>query len=94
MGLLVVDAREGASEAGLCSSGQTREHALLAYCFAFKHMVCLINKVIPTGLEPSPDSVHGHVGQGCCEESTRYLMIERVGLPVLLSRALVVHIHG
>ncbi|XP_056155513.1 elongation factor 1-alpha-like [Lampris incognitus] len=43
--LLVVSAAKGEFEAGVSRSGQTREHALLAYTLGVKQMIVLVNKM-------------------------------------------------
>ena len=43
--ILVVSASDGEFEAGICKGGQTREHALLAYTFGVKQMICCVNKM-------------------------------------------------
>lgn len=43
--LLVIDAREGAFEAGAGKKGQTREHALLAYTMGVRQLVIGVNKM-------------------------------------------------
>jgi len=43
--LLVVPAGQGEFEAGISKTGQTREHALLAYTLGVKQMVVLVNKM-------------------------------------------------
>jgi elongation factor 1-alpha len=43
--MLVVAAGKGEFEAGISESGQTREHALLAYTLGVKQMVVLVNKM-------------------------------------------------
>jgi len=44
-GVLVVAAGTGEFEAGIATTGQTREHALLAYTLGVKQMICLVNKM-------------------------------------------------
>jgi len=44
-GVLVVAAGTGEFEAGIAKTGQTREHALLAYTLGVKQMICLVNKM-------------------------------------------------
>jgi len=43
--LLVVPAAQGEFEAGISKTGQTREHALLAYTLGVKQMIVLVNKM-------------------------------------------------
>mmetsp|Transcript_1944 Transcript_1944/g.4096 ORF Transcript_1944/g.4096 Transcript_1944/m.4096 type:complete len:434 (-) Transcript_1944:1186-2487(-) len=43
--ILMVDASQGSFEAGMSKSGQTREHALLAYTLGVKQMIVAINKM-------------------------------------------------
>lgn len=43
--LLVVSAAKGEYEAGVSRSGQTREHALLAYTLGVKQMIVCVNKM-------------------------------------------------
>jgi len=43
--LLVVSSARGEFEAGISDTGQTREHALLAYTLGVKQMIVLINKM-------------------------------------------------
>jgi elongation factor 1-alpha len=43
--VLVVAAGQGEFEAGIAKTGQTREHALLAYTLGVKQMICLVNKM-------------------------------------------------
>jgi len=43
--ILVIAAGVGEFEAGYAKTGQTREHALLAYTLGVKQMICLINKM-------------------------------------------------
>lgn len=43
--LLVVSAAKGEFEAGVSRSGQTREHALLAYTLGVKQMIVCVNKM-------------------------------------------------
>ncbi|KAL3911492.1 MAG: hypothetical protein SGARI_001620 [Bacillariaceae sp.] len=43
--ILVVDASQGAFEAGMSKDGQTREHALLAYTLGVKQMIVAMNKM-------------------------------------------------
>jgi len=43
--LLVVPAGQGEFEAGISKTGQTREHALLAYTLGVKQLVVLVNKM-------------------------------------------------
>jgi len=44
-GVLVVAAGTGEFEAGIAKTGQTREHALLAYTLGVKQMICVVNKM-------------------------------------------------
>ncbi|XP_057680107.1 elongation factor 1-alpha-like [Corythoichthys intestinalis] len=46
--LLVVSAAKGEFEAGVSRSGQTREHALLAYTLGVKQMIVCVNKMDTT----------------------------------------------
>ncbi|XP_077410710.1 elongation factor 1-alpha-like [Vanacampus margaritifer] len=46
--LLVVSAAKGEFEAGVSRSGQTREHALLAYTLGVKQMIVCVNKMDAT----------------------------------------------
>jgi len=43
--ILVIAAGVGEFEAGYAKTGQTREHALLAYTLGVKQMICLVNKM-------------------------------------------------
>ena len=43
--MLVVAAGTGEFEAGICTNGQTREHAMLAYTLGVKQMIVCINKM-------------------------------------------------
>lgn len=43
--LLVVSAAKGEYEAGVSRSGQTREHALLAYTLGVKQIIVCVNKM-------------------------------------------------
>jgi len=43
--VLVVAAGTGEFEAGIAKTGQTREHALLAYTLGVKQMICVVNKM-------------------------------------------------
>lgn len=43
--LLVVSAARGEYEAGVSRSGQTREHALLAYTLGVKQIIVCVNKM-------------------------------------------------
>jgi elongation factor 1-alpha len=43
--MLVVSAAKGEFEAGISESGQTREHALLAFTLGVKQMIVLVNKM-------------------------------------------------
>jgi elongation factor 1-alpha len=43
--LLIVNAREGAFEAGISKEGQTREHALLAHTLGVKQMIVGVNQM-------------------------------------------------
>lgn len=43
--LLVVSAAKGEFEAGVSRSGQTREHALLAYTLGVKQVIVCVNKM-------------------------------------------------
>lgn len=43
--LLVVSAAQGEYEAGVSRSGQTREHALLAYTLGVKQIIVCVNKM-------------------------------------------------
>jgi elongation factor 1-alpha len=43
--VLVVAAGQGEFEAGIAKTGQTREHALLAYTLGVKQMICCVNKM-------------------------------------------------
>eukprot|EP00585_Thalassiosira_rotula_P008191 CAMPEP_0196143690 /NCGR_PEP_ID=MMETSP0910-20130528/13663_1 /TAXON_ID=49265 /ORGANISM="Thalassiosira rotula, Strain GSO102" /LENGTH=438 /DNA_ID=CAMNT_0041405177 /DNA_START=82 /DNA_END=1398 /DNA_ORIENTATION=- len=43
--VMVVDASQGAFEAGISRDGQTREHALLAYTLGVKQMIVAVNKM-------------------------------------------------
>jgi len=43
--VLVVAAGQGEFEAGIAKTGQTREHALLAYTLGVKQMICVVNKM-------------------------------------------------
>jgi len=43
--LLIVNAREGAFEAGISKDGQTREHALLAHTLGVKQMIIGVNQM-------------------------------------------------
>ena len=43
--LLIVNAREGAFEAGISKDGQTREHALLAHTLGVKQMIVGVNQM-------------------------------------------------
>jgi len=43
--ILVIASGVGEFEAGYAKTGQTREHALLAYTLGVKQMICLINKM-------------------------------------------------
>ncbi|XP_037311798.1 elongation factor 1-alpha-like [Pungitius pungitius] len=45
VGLLVVSAAKGEFEAGVSRSGQTREHALLAYTLGVKQIIVCVNKM-------------------------------------------------
>jgi elongation factor 1-alpha len=44
-GILVVAAGQGEFEAGIAKTGQTREHALLAYTLGVKQMIVVVNKM-------------------------------------------------
>ena len=48
--ILVVSASNGEFEAGIGREGQTREHALLAFTFGVKQMICCVNKMDDRGL--------------------------------------------
>jgi len=43
--VLVVASGQGEFEAGIAKTGQTREHALLAYTLGVKQMICVVNKM-------------------------------------------------
>lgn len=43
--VLIIAAGTGEFEAGISKSGQTREHALLAFTLGVKQMICAINKM-------------------------------------------------
>jgi elongation factor 1-alpha len=43
--VLVIASGQGEFEAGIAKTGQTREHALLAYTLGVKQMICCINKM-------------------------------------------------
>jgi len=43
--VLVVAAGQGEFEAGIAKTGQTREHALLAYTLGVKQMICVVNNM-------------------------------------------------
>jgi len=43
--VLVVAAGQGEFEAGISKTGQTREHALLAYTLGVKQLICVVNKM-------------------------------------------------
>jgi len=43
--ILVIAAGTGEFEAGIAATGQTREHALLAYTLGVKQMICCVNKM-------------------------------------------------
>jgi len=43
--VLVVPAGTGEFEAGISKTGQTREHALLAYTLGVKQLICVVNKM-------------------------------------------------
>jgi len=43
--VLVVASGTGEFEAGIAKTGQTREHALLAYTLGVKQMICVVNKM-------------------------------------------------
>ena len=45
IGLLVISAAPGEFELGISKSGQTREHALLAYTLGVKQMIVAVNKM-------------------------------------------------
>ena len=45
MAILMVSAARGEFEAGVSRSGQTREHALLAYTLGVKQMIVCVNKM-------------------------------------------------
>lgn len=45
MAILVVSAAKGEYEAGVSRSGQTREHALLAYTLGVKQIIVCVNKM-------------------------------------------------
>lgn len=53
MAILVVSAAKGEFEAGVSRSGQTREHALLAYTLGVKQIIVCVNKMDVT--EPPYD---------------------------------------
>ncbi|KAK8947182.1 Elongation factor 1-alpha [Platanthera zijinensis] len=42
--VLIIDSTTGGFEAGISKDGQTREHALLAFTFGVKQMICCCNK--------------------------------------------------
>ncbi|XP_058004931.1 elongation factor 1-alpha isoform X4 [Hevea brasiliensis] len=46
--LLIIDSTAGGFEAGISKDGQTREHALLAFTFGVKQMICCCNKMDAT----------------------------------------------
>jgi elongation factor 1-alpha len=43
--MLVVSSAKGEFETGISETGQTREHALLAYTLGVKQMICCVNKM-------------------------------------------------
>jgi elongation factor 1-alpha len=43
--ILVIASPTGEFEAGIAKTGQTREHALLAYTLGVKQMIVLVNKM-------------------------------------------------
>jgi len=45
VGILMIAAGQGEFEAGYAKTGQTREHALLAYTLGVKQIICVINKM-------------------------------------------------
>ncbi|KAK8960222.1 Elongation factor 1-alpha [Platanthera guangdongensis] len=46
--VLIIDSTTGGFEAGISKDGQTREHALLAFTFGVKQMICCCNKMDAT----------------------------------------------
>merc|ERR1712061_860577 len=53
--ILVIAAGVGEFEAGYAKTGQTREHALLAYTLGVKQMICLVNKMDDKSVKYSKD---------------------------------------
>jgi elongation factor 1-alpha len=53
--ILVIASGVGEFEAGYAKTGQTREHALLAYTLGVKQMICLINKMDDKSVKYSKD---------------------------------------
>lgn len=45
LAILVVSDSDGEFEACICKGGQAREHALLAFTFGVKQMICCVNKM-------------------------------------------------
>ncbi|KAI3975777.1 hypothetical protein MKX01_023203 [Papaver californicum] len=46
--VLIIDSTTGVFEAGISKDGQTREHALIAFTFGVKQMICCCNKMDAT----------------------------------------------
>jgi len=53
--ILVIASGVGEFEAGYAKTGQTREHALLAYTLGVKQMICLVNKMDDKSVKYSKD---------------------------------------
>lgn len=53
--VLVIDAKQGNFEAGICKQGQTREHALLAHTLGVKQIIVAVNKMDDNSVMYSQD---------------------------------------